>query len=84
MFPNPKAAAQDYHYLRLNEKEAELLVQPTLGLRTALIRSDEDSVFIDADLSSLGDLLPVLGGGTTGEEFVGEGWRNRKNFWSKK
>ncbi len=84
LFPNPKAAAQDYHYLRLNEKEAELLVQPTLGLRTALIRSDEDSVFIDADLSSLGDLLPVLGGGTTGEEFVGEGWRNRKNFWSKK
>jgi len=83
LFPNPKATPRDYAFLRLNEKEAELLVQPTLGLRTALVRSDEDSVFINADLSALGDLLPVLGGGATGEAHVGEGWRTRKDFWRK-
>jgi type IV secretion system protein VirB4 len=83
LFPNPKATPRDYEFLRLNEKEAELLVQPTLGLRTALVRSDEDSVFINADLSALGDLLHILGGGAIGEAHVGEGWRNRKDFWRK-
>jgi len=83
LFPNPKAKPEDYNFLNLNKKEADLLVQPTIGLRTALVRSDEDSVFINADLSALGDLLPVLGGGVTGEAHVGEGWRNRKDFWRK-
>ena len=54
-----------------------------LGLRTALVRSDEDSVFINTDLSALGNLLPILGGGATGEAHVGEGWRTRKDFWRK-
>jgi len=81
LFPNPKARAADYGFLRLNEKEAELLVQPTIGTRAALVRSGGESVFINADLSALGPLLPILGGGATGEALAGPDWRSRKDFW---
>ncbi|MDN5788683.1 type IV secretion system protein B4 [Pseudorhodobacter sp.] len=83
LFPNPKAEAADYRFLRLNEKEAELMVQPVFGSRAALIRSGGESVFINADLSALGALLPILGGGATGETYAGEGWRTRERFWNK-
>ncbi len=82
LFPNPKADPSDYHFLRLNDKEAELLVQPMIGQRAALVRSAGESVFINADLSALGPLLPILGGGATGEAYVGPDWRSRKDFWS--
>nr|WP_096870227.1 MULTISPECIES: type IV secretion system protein B4 [Phaeobacter] len=84
LFPNPKAKVEDYDFLRVNPKEAELLVQPTLGLRTALVRSDRDSVFIDTNLSALGSLLPILGGGAIGAQHAGDDWRTRKDFWRKK
>lgn len=83
LFPNPKAEAEDYRFLRLNPKEAELLVQPVFGYRAALIRSGGESVFINADLSALGPLLPILGGGATGEKFAGEDWRTKERFWKK-
>lgn len=81
LFPNPKADPSDYRFLRLNDKEAELLVQPMIGTRAALIRSAGESVFIDADLSALGPLLPILGGGATGEALAGPDWRTRTDFW---
>ena len=81
LFPNPKAEPSDYRFLRLNDKEAELLVQPMIGTRAALLRSAGDSVFINADLSALGPLLPFLGGGVTGEALAGPGWRTRNDFW---
>lgn len=81
LFPNPKAQATDYQFLRLNDKEAGLLVQPMIGTRAALVRSGGESVFIDANLSALGPLLPILGGGAAGEARVGTDWRTRKEFW---
>lgn len=81
LFPNPKARAEDYGILKLGEKEAELLVQPTFGQRIALVRSDGDSVVIDADLSALGELAPILGGGPSAERLIGSDWRNTPDFW---
>lgn len=81
LFPNDRATVADYDFLRVNAKEAALLVQPTIGQRIALVRSAGDSVFIDADLSALGDLLPILGGGATGEARVPADWRNNSDFW---
>ena len=81
LFPNDRATVADYDFLRVNAKEAELLVQPTIGQRIALVRSAGDSVFVDADLSALGDLLPILGGGATGEARVPADWRSNPYFW---
>ncbi len=81
LFPNDRATASDYDFLRVNAKEAALLVQPTIGQRIALVRSEGDSVFVDVDLSALGDLLPILGGGATGEARVAADWRSNPDFW---
>jgi type IV secretion system protein VirB4 len=81
LFPNDRATVTDYDFLRVNAKEAALLVQPTIGQRIALVRSAGDSVFVDADLSALGDLLPILGGGATGEARVQADWRSNPYFW---
>ncbi|KIC08828.1 type IV secretion system protein B4 [Leisingera sp. ANG-M1] len=81
LFPNLKAEPADYRFLRVNSKEAELLVQPMIGTRAALVRSAGESVFVNADLSALGSLLPILGGGATGETHAGTGWRTRDDFW---
>jgi type IV secretion system protein VirB4 len=81
LFPNNRATVADYDFLRVNAKEAALLVQLTIGQRIALVRSAGDSVFVDADLSALGDLLPILGGGATGEARVPADWRSNPDFW---
>ena len=81
LFPNDRATPADYDFLRVNEKEADLLTRPTAGQRIALIRSASDSVFIDADLSALGPLLPILGGGQSGEARLGRDWRTTPDFW---
>ena len=84
LFPNDRATPADYDFLRVSEREAALLTQPTAGQRIALIRSAGDSLFVDTDLSALGDLLPILGGGRTGETHVGSDWRNTPYFWRTK
>ncbi|WP_370645764.1 type IV secretion system protein B4 [Ruegeria sp. Ofav3-42] len=81
LFPNDRATAADYELLRVNEKEAALLSQPTTGQRVALVRSAGDSVLVDADLSALGPLLPILGGGCSGAARVGADWRSTPEFW---
>ena len=81
LFPNDRAKPSDFDFLRVNEKEAALLTQPTVGQRIALVRSAGDSVFVDADLSALGPLLDILGGGRIGEELAGDDWRNNPDFW---
>nr|WP_243145011.1 type IV secretion system protein B4 [Litoreibacter roseus] len=83
LFPNDRAKPEDYDFLRLNEKEAALLTQPTAGQRIALVRSTDDSVFVDTDLSGLGSLLPLLGGGRSGEAQVGHDWRSNPEFWRR-
>jgi type IV secretion system protein VirB4 len=81
LYPNPRANPEDYRILRLNEKAAEFLCTPTGGLRLALLRSAGDSVFVNMDLAALGPLLPVLGGGRTGEDRAPFGWRQSPDFW---
>lgn len=81
LFPNDRATPADYALLKVNEKEAALLTRTTVGHRIALVRSAGDSVFVDADLSVLGPLLQVLGGGATGEACVHPDWRSDPEFW---
>ena len=83
LFPNPRAAPEDWRILRLGEREAEILSEGTGGRRLALIRSGGDSVVVDADLSGLGPLMTVLGGGRTGEERAPHGWRTNPDFWKE-
>ena len=81
LFPNERADPADYGFLRVDEKEAALLSAPQTGLRAALVRSAGESVVVDTDLSALGPLLTILGGGAAGEALVGPGWRERPDFW---
>lgn len=81
LFPNDRAKPSDFDFLRVNEKEAALLTQPTLGQRIALVRSAGDNVFVDVDLSALGPLLNILGGGRAGEAVAGPDWRTNPDFW---
>lgn len=81
LFPNDRAKPSDFDFLRVNPKEAALLTEPTIGQRIALVRSAGDSVFVDADLSALGPLLNILGGGRIGENLVGPDWRTTPDFW---
>ena len=83
LFPNARANPEDYRILRLNEREAGFLSEGTAGMRTALVRSGADSVFVDMDLSSLGPLLTVLGGGRSGEDRAPYGWRDNPDFWKE-
>ncbi|MAC81950.1 MAG: type IV secretion system protein B4 [Rhodobacteraceae bacterium] len=81
LYPNPAAHPEDYRILRLNDREGEFVCSGTGGLRLALIRSGGDSLFVDLDLSGLGTLLTVLGGGRTGEERAPRNWRLHPDFW---
>lgn len=81
LFPNDRANPADYAYLGVNEKEAEMLTRHMVGQRVALQRSVNDSLFLDVDLSALGGLLTILGGGKAGEAAVGPNWRDRPDFW---
>ena len=83
LFPNARANPEDYRILRLNEREAGFLSEGTGGSRTALVRSGSDSVFVDMDLSGLGPLLTVLGGGSAGAERAPYAWRENPDFWKE-
>jgi type IV secretion system protein VirB4 len=80
IFPDAKSSPDDFAPLRLNEAEAALVTGRWQG-RKFLLRDDEHSVLLDADLSSLGPLLHVLGGGRAGLSVVGRDYRDRAEFW---
>ena len=53
-----------------------------IAMTAGLDHCDADAVVvIDADLSSLGSLVTILGGMETGEELVGSDYRDRPDFW---
>lgn len=81
LYPNPAAHPEDYKILRLNEREAAFVCTGTGGMRLALVRSGGESLFVDLDLSGLGGLLSVLGGGKTGEDRAPQDWRETPDFW---
>ena len=67
--------------LGLHQKELDVLLNVGTRSRLALVRDDQGSVVIDADLSALGPLLTILGGMEKGEQLVGPDYRQRPDFW---
>jgi len=81
LLPNIRAHASDYAMLNLFEKELDVLLNTGSNSRLALIRDDQGSVVVDADLSALGPNLTILGGMEKGEALVGADYRHRPDFW---
>jgi len=81
LLPNIRASESDYAMLGLTEKELAVLLGTGSSSRLALVREDQGSVVIDADLSALGDYLTILGGMEKGEALVGADYRDRSDFW---
>jgi type IV secretion system protein VirB4 len=67
--------------LNLFEKELDVLLNTGSNSRLALIRDDQGSIVVDADLSALGHNLTILGGMEKGEALVGADYRDRPDFW---
>lgn len=81
LLPNIRAHAADYAMLNLYEKELDVLLNTGSDSRLALIRDDQGSIVVDADLSALGPNLTILGGMEKGEALVGADYRDRPDFW---
>lgn len=81
LLPNIRASESDYAMLNLDEKELGILLGTGSNSRLALVRDDQGSVVIDADLSALGDHLTILGGMEKGEALVGADYRDNPDFW---
>ncbi len=81
LLPNIRAQPADYAMLNLTEKELDVLLNTGSNSRLALIRDDQGSIVIDADLSALGPNLTILGGMEKGEALVGADYRDRADFW---
>jgi type IV secretory pathway VirB4 component len=71
----------NYAMLGLTQKELSVLLGTGSNSRLALVRDDQGSVVIDADLSALGPYLTILGGMEKGEALVGADYRQNPNFW---
>lgn len=82
LFPDGKSSVDDYKALRLNAAELDLVTSRSAG-RNFLLRDDENSVVLDGDMSSLGDYLHILGGGSAGLSVVGSDFRDKPDFWRK-
>ena len=67
--------------LNLQSKELDVLLNTGSNSRLGLVRDDEGSVVINADLSALGPLLTILGGMEKGEQLVGADYRQHPDFW---
>jgi type IV secretion system protein VirB4 len=81
LLPNIRAQPADYAMLNLTEKELDVLLNTGSNSRLALIRDDQGSIVVDADLSALGPTLTILGGMEKGEALVGADYRDRPDFW---
>ncbi|MBU2934505.1 type IV secretion system protein B4 [Pacificibacter marinus] len=81
LLPNIRASATDYTMLGLTEKELSVLLGTGSNSRLALVRDDQGSVVVDADLSALGPYLTILGGMEKGEALVGADYRQNPDFW---
>ncbi|ALI55820.1 Type IV secretory pathway, VirB4 component [Celeribacter marinus] len=81
LLPNIRASASDYEMLGLTNKELSVLLGTGSNSRLALVRDDQGSVVIDADLSALGPYLTILGGMEKGEALVGADYRQNPDFW---
>ena len=78
LFPHSRNTRSELAALNLTDSELAFATSSSAGQRLALVRSGADSVIINMDLSALGALLRVLGGGKGGAD---PGWRSRPDFW---
>lgn len=83
LLPNTRAKASDYGPLQLTDKELDVMLGAVPASHLGLVRDDQGSVVIDADLSALGSYLSVLGGLKAGEAVVGADYRTQPEFWRK-
>lgn len=79
LYPSNKTTEEELAPLKLTENELNFALQSNEDHRLALLQSGDDSSIIDMDLSALGPLLKVLGGGKG--ETAPDGWRNDPEFW---
>ncbi|MDD9908693.1 MAG: type IV secretion protein [Ahrensia sp.] len=79
IYPSNRNTAEELAPLNLTDRERDFLMQSNVGHRLALMQSGDDSTIIDMDLSAMGPLLSVLGGGK-GENAPAD-WRDNPDFW---
>ena len=81
LFPNLEADGRDYEDFRLTDGELGFVLSGEIGRRLVLYRSSRGSTVLDVDLSALGPLLTVLGGGRAGQAAFGDDYAQRPKFW---
>ena len=83
IFPNRKADVPDYEGFSLTDNELSFVLTGRTAERQVLSRSHDGSTILDVDLSPLGPLLTVLGGGEAGTRAFGADYASRQHFWRK-
>lgn len=83
IFPNHRATEQDYAGFGLTEQQLGFILEGHAGPRKALWNGPTGSTLLDVDLSPLGPLLTVLGGGKAAETAFGEDFARKPFFWRK-
>lgn len=83
IFPNRKADVPDYEGFSLTDNELDFVLTGRAGQRLALYRSHDSSTILNVDLSPLGKLLTVLGGGDAGLRAFGQNYADQEFFWRK-
>lgn len=81
IFPNDASRPEDYDLIGLNGQQSALASMGGHVGRIAVVASGDDAAVLNVDLSGLGPLLTVLGGGRAGEARFGADWRERPDFW---
>lgn len=81
LFPNSRNTPDELAPLNLTDAEMAFACSAGTEHRLALVRSGEASAVVDMDLSGLGPLLRVLGGGQG--EWAPPGWRDNPDFWKE-
>ena len=79
IYPNSRFTLEEVSDLNLTDAEAAFATSSMAGSRFALIQSGDTSTVVDMDLSALGSLLSVFGGGKG--ETAPQGWRDDRDFW---
>ncbi len=82
LYPNSRNTPEELAPLALNDRELTFACSSGLESRLALIRSGDTSVIADMDLSALGGLTKVLGGGPGGAGMPDD-WRENPEFWKE-
>ena len=83
IFPNHRAEPAHYDGMAMTDGELSFILGKQSQGRKALHRTETGSTILDVDLSRLGPLLTVLGGGSSGLAKFGDDYRNRSGFWCR-